>query len=55
MILGYIDINLGSMALQAFAGLIFSGVVMGRHILAHSFRWFSSNEAQQDSSSEPVA
>jgi len=42
MVIAYIDLALGSMLLQATAGMILAGMVMGRRILALPLTWFQS-------------
>ncbi len=52
MLFAYIDTVLGSMLLQAMAGMIFAAVVMGRRILAAPLAWMSSRNSAQDPDSE---
>ena len=58
MLLAYIDAALGSMLLQAMAGMIFAAIVMGRRVLAAPLAWMSSKdstESTEESDSELVA
>ena len=58
MLLAYIDAALGSMLLQAMAGMIFAAIVMGRRILAAPLAWMSSKdltESTEDSDAELIA
>jgi len=52
MLLAYIDTALGSMLLQAMAGMIFAAIVMGRRILAAPLAWMSSRDSAQELDSE---
>ena len=52
MLFAYIDSALGSMLLQAMAGVIFAGMVMGRRILAAPLAWFQSKGASPESELE---
>ena len=52
MLFSYIDSALGSMLLQAMAGMIFAGMVMGRRILAVPLAWFQSRGTMPDSKME---
>jgi len=52
MLFAYIDSALGSMLLQAMAGIIFAAIVMGRRILAAPLAWFYGQSATQDSNSD---
>jgi hypothetical protein len=54
MLLAYIDTALGSMLLQAMAGVIFAGMVMGRRILATPLAWMSSRNSTPDSDGEAL-
>jgi hypothetical protein len=42
MLFAYIDPALGSMLLQAAAGVILAAVVMGRRVLATPLRWLNT-------------
>ena len=56
MLFAYIDLSLGSMLLQAMAGVIFAAVVMGRRILAAPLEWLHlKRRAQDDDSAESSA
>lgn len=50
MLIAYIDLALGSMLIQAMAGIVLAGMVMGRRFLAAPFAWFSSKNAQEPES-----
>jgi hypothetical protein len=52
MILAYIDMALGSMLLQAMAGVVFAAIVMGRRVLTAPLAWFYGKSADQDSNSD---
>jgi len=52
MIFAYIDLALGSMLLQAMAGVIFAAMLMGRRILAAPLSWISSRGSADESNSE---
>jgi hypothetical protein len=52
MLFAYIDTALGSMLLQAMAGVVFAAIVMGRRILATPLAWFYGQSSEQDSSSD---
>ena len=52
MLLAYIDAALGSMLLQAMAGMVFAAIVMGRRILAAPFAWMSSKDSTEVSDNE---
>jgi hypothetical protein len=52
MLFAYIDTALGSMLLQAMAGVVFAAIVMGRRILATPLAWFYGQSPEQDSSSD---
>jgi len=39
MLFAYIDIALGSMLIQAMAGMVLAGIVMGRQLLTASLTW----------------
>jgi hypothetical protein len=52
MILAYIDTALGSMLLQAMAGILFAAIVMGRRILAAPLAWIYGQSSDQDSKSD---
>jgi hypothetical protein len=54
MILAYIDTALGSMLLQAMAGMIFAAVVFGRRILAAPLAWMSSKNSAETVDTEFV-
>jgi hypothetical protein len=54
MLLAYIDTALGSMLLQAMAGLIFAAMVMGRRILATPLAWMSSKDSTPDPDGEAL-
>jgi hypothetical protein len=47
MLIAYIDTALGSMLLQAMAGMIFAAMVMGRRVLAAPLAWMSSKNSAQ--------
>jgi hypothetical protein len=51
MLFGYIDVALGSMVLQAMAGMVLAGIVMGRRMIFAPLAWFrkdSENESEDD-------
>jgi len=51
MLFAYIDVALGSMLLQAIAGMVLAGIVMGRRVLVAPLAWFrkdSDNESDSD-------
>ena len=48
ILLAYIDTALGSMVLQALAGLFFAGMVMGRRLLASPFAWLGARRSAQE-------
>lgn len=50
MLFAYIDIALGSMLIQAMAGMVLAGMVMGRRLLAAPLSWFSSSAAENTDS-----
>lgn len=50
MLIAYIDLALGSMLIQAMAGVILAGIVMGRRFLAAPFAWFSTKNTQESDS-----
>ena len=52
MLLAYIDMALGSMLLQAMAGMVIAAMVMGRRLLAAPLAWISSRSAARESESE---
>lgn len=52
MLLAYIDPALGSMLLQAIAGMIFAAIVMGRRILTAPLAWLNSRNSSQDANGE---
>ncbi len=52
MLLAYIDSALGSMLLQAMAGVIFAAIVMGRRILAAPLAWIYPSSSAQESNSD---
>jgi hypothetical protein len=52
MLLAYIDSALGSMLLQAMAGMIFAAVVMGRRMLAAPLAWLNPRSSDQESNGE---
>jgi hypothetical protein len=52
MILAYIDAALGSMLLQALAGMILAGIVMGRRIIAAPLAWLHSGDSVQNTNGE---
>lgn len=54
MLLAYIDTALGSMLLQAMAGLIFAAMVMGRRVLAAPLAWMSSKNSAETVDTEVV-
>jgi hypothetical protein len=54
MLIAYIDTTLGSMLLQAMAGMIFAAIVMGRRILATPLAWISSKNSAQDTDTEDL-
>jgi hypothetical protein len=54
MLIAYIDTALGSMLLQAMAGMIFAAMVMGRRILAIPLAWMSSKNSAQDTDAEDL-
>jgi len=52
MLLAYIDSALGSMLLQAMAGMIFAAVVMGRRILATPLAWLHAKSCTGESADD---
>jgi hypothetical protein len=42
ILIAYIDPALGSMLLQAMAGVLFAAMIMGRRILAAPLRWLQA-------------
>ena len=52
MLFAYIDTALGSMLLQAMAGVIFAAVVMGRRILAAPLAWIYPRSSAADTTSD---
>jgi hypothetical protein len=52
MLLAYIDSALGSMLLQAMAGMIFAAVVMGRRVLAAPLAWLQGKSSAGESIDE---
>jgi hypothetical protein len=52
MLFAYIDPALGSMMLQAVAGLVLAGVVMGRRILVAPFAWLRVKRPPCESDSD---
>ncbi len=48
ILIAYIDVALGSMALQAFAGMVIAGLVMGRRFLTSPFTWLGSRRSPQE-------
>lgn len=52
MIFAYIDLALGSMLLQAMAGVIFAAMVMGRRMLVAPLSWISSRDTADETNSE---
>lgn len=46
MMFAYIDIALGSMLLQATAGMVLAGMVMGRRLLAAPLAWIKTSAAE---------
>jgi hypothetical protein len=56
MIFAYIDVALGSMILQAMAGMVLAGVVMGRRALLAPLAWFrkSANDESEGNTQEFV-
>jgi hypothetical protein len=52
MLFAYIDLALGSMLLQATAGMVLAGIIMGRRILAVPFTWFQSSGTMPESDGE---
>ena len=42
ILIAYIDPALGSMLLQAMAGVMFAAMIMGRRILAAPLRWLQA-------------
>jgi hypothetical protein len=55
MLVAYIDAALGSMLLQAMAGLVLAGVVMGRRILAVPFGWIQTKNPESNGDMEEFA
>ena len=55
MLVAYIDAALGSMLLQAMAGLVLAGVVMGRRILAVPLGWMQSKNPESNGDVEEFA
>lgn len=47
-LIAYIDVNLGSMLIQAFAGTAFAGLVMGRRLLTVPLEWLRSRRAETE-------
>lgn len=47
-LLAYIDVNLGSMLIQAFAGAAFAGLVVGRRFLAAPLEWVRSRRGKTE-------
>ena len=54
MLFAYIDTALGSMLLQAMAGMILAAMVMGRRILAAPLAWISSKDSAPDTDAEEL-
>jgi hypothetical protein len=52
MLIAYIDLALGSMLVQATAGMVLAGLVMGRRILAVPLTWFQSRGTMPESEIE---
>ena len=52
MLFAYIDTALGSMLIQAMAGIIFAAVVMGRRILAAPLAWLNPPSPELESNGE---
>ncbi len=53
MMFAYIDVALGSMALQAAAGCLFAGVIMGRRLFALPLAWLGFQKASLEPTDEP--
>jgi hypothetical protein len=47
-LIAYLDVALGSMALQAVAGMFIAGLVMGRRFLMSPFSWLGSRRSAQE-------
>ena len=45
ILIAYIDVALGSMLLQALAGTVLAGMLMGRRIFAAPLKWFGFNRS----------
>ena len=54
MLFAYIDTALGSMLLQAMAGMIFAAMVIGRRVLAAPLAWMSSKNSAEAVDTEVV-
>ena len=54
MLFAYIDPALGSMLLQAMAGMIFAAMVVGRRILTSPFAWITSKNSAQVAEADVV-
>ena len=52
MLFAYIDSALGSMLLQAMAGMVLAGMVMGRRILAVPLAWLKPESDEPESDCE---
>ena len=52
ILIAYIDMALGSMLLQALAGTVLAGMLMGRRIFAAPLEWIGFNRSAQDPDSE---
>jgi hypothetical protein len=48
ILIAYIDVALGSMALQAFAGIVIGALVMGRRFLMSPFAWLGLRRSAQE-------
>jgi hypothetical protein len=48
MLFAYIDAALGSMLLQAMAGMVFAAIVMGRRVIAAPFAWFRLKDPKEN-------
>lgn len=48
ILIAYIDAALGSMVLQALAGTVFAGLVMGRRLLMAPLAWLGSRRSAQE-------
>ena len=54
MLFAYIDTALGSMLLQAMAGMIFAAMVLGRRILAAPLAWMTAKNSAPETDSQDL-